>query len=381
MKTGGDDIADGTAAAAAGDGGEPPIAAILGIPFHGTTMERALHDAEAAMAGGGPPRYWVTANVDFCRQAAGSPWLREFIFHADRVLCDGLPLVWLARLFGAPVPERVAGSDLVPNLLARCARLGRSVYWFGSDEATLARAAEVAGRRYPGLRIAGWESPPHGEVEDWDSAATVERIRALAPDVLLVALGCPKQERWIERHHRTLGVPLSIGIGASLDFIAGKQVRAPRWMQRVGLEWFWRMARSPRRLVGRYSKDFFYLAGAAFGQWRAGRRANAEARRAKWPREAGALVWEGAVVWERRSSIPGWGVFELERGADIAVDAAGVTRIDAAGLGRLAGLARQAARQGVRFALLRPSRAVRRAVRAMGFEELLPSSPEEGGGA
>ena len=221
MKTGGDAIAKA---------GEPPMAALLGIPFHGTTMDGALSDAEAAMSSGASavPQYYVTANVDFCRQAAGDAWLREFIFHADRVLCDGLPLVWLSRFFGAPLPERVAGSDMVPRLLERCAASGRSVYWFGSDAATLGLAAEVAKERYPGLKIAGFESPPIGEVDDWDHEGTAARIREASPDLLLVALGCPKQERWIARHYQDLGVPLSVGIGASLDFIAGKQVRAPQ---------------------------------------------------------------------------------------------------------------------------------------------------------
>jgi N-acetylglucosaminyldiphosphoundecaprenol N-acetyl-beta-D-mannosaminyltransferase len=371
MKTGGDDIASEVS--------EPPMAALLGIPFHATTMEGALADVRRAMLSGAAPQYYVTANVDFCRQASRDPWLRDFIFHADRVFCDGLPLVWLSKFLGAPLPERVAGSDMVPKLLELCASVDRSVFWFGSDPVTLERAAKVAVERFPGLSIAGFESPPMGDVDSWDHEATAERIKAAAPDLLLVALGCPKQERWIARHYRDLGVPLSIGIGASLDFIAGKQVRAPRWMRRVGLEWFWRAARSPRRLAGRYAKDFLYLLGAAFRQWRVQRRdAELESVRSMWPREGAALVWEGAVVWERRSAIPGWDVAAIEPGEDIAVDAAGVTRIDAAGLGRLAALARSAAREGVRFALLRPSRAVRRAVRAMGFDALLDDLPGRG---
>jgi hypothetical protein len=119
----------------------------------------------------------------------------------------------------------------------------------------------VLRERHPALKIAGWASPPLAPMDAWDNDRYVESIRAAKPDLLLVALGCPKQEYWIEQHQHQCGVPLAMGIGASLDFIAGKQRRAPLWMQRVGLEWFWRFAGAPRRLGGRYAADFRFLFG------------------------------------------------------------------------------------------------------------------------
>lgn len=243
---------------ATADRSEPQLSVVLGLPFHRTTMNDALDDCERFMVGD-RPRYLVTPNLDIARLAAHDPRLRRLLFAADRVICDGLPLVWLSRRQKMPLPERVAGSDLTPRLLERCAATGRSVFFFGSDEATLEKAASVLRERHPDLKIGGWISPPLAKMEDWDNDGYVEQIRAAKPDLLLVALGCPKQEFWIEKNQRRCGVPLAIGIGASLDFIAGKQIRAPRVMQALGLEWFWRMASAPRRLAGRYAADLMFL--------------------------------------------------------------------------------------------------------------------------
>ena len=240
---------------------EPPLSVVLGLPFHRTTMEETLTDCERFMDDrSGEPHYLVTPNLDITRLAASNAPLRKILFAADRVICDGLPLVWLSRRQKMTLPERVAGSDLTPRLLERCADGGRSVFFFGSDGATLEKAAAVLAERHPNLKVAGWASPPLAAMDDWDNDGYVDQIRAAKPDLLLVALGCPKQEFWIEKFQRRAGVPLAIGIGAGLDFIAGKQVRAPRLMQALGMEWFWRFANSPRRLGGRYAADFnFFL--------------------------------------------------------------------------------------------------------------------------
>ena len=207
---------------------EPPMAVLLGLPFHDLTLDETLHYCGKAMKGD-RSRYLVTANVDFTTQAYEDPDLKKIVFFADRVVCDGMPLVWLSRLFGFPLRERVAGSDMVPKLLEICGREGHSVYFFGSDLATLEEAKVIVEERYPGLKVAGIDSPAIGAVVEWDNDALCERMRASGAQLLLVCLGCPKQERWIFAHHRETGIPLSIGVGASLDFITGKQKRAPRW--------------------------------------------------------------------------------------------------------------------------------------------------------
>jgi len=237
---------------------EPPLSVVLGLPFHRTTMDETLDACEGYMNSSGS-HYLVTPNVDITRLASKDARLRRILFAADRIICDGLPLVWLSSRQKTALPERVAGSDLTPKLLERCAQAGKSVYFFGSDEATLKKVSKVLGKRHPGLKIAGWSSPPLAPMEDWDNERHVEEIRAAAPDLLLVAFGCPKQEYWIDTYQKRCGVPFAMGIGASLDFIAGKQVRAPRLLQKIGLEWFWRMASAPRRLSGRYAADFSFL--------------------------------------------------------------------------------------------------------------------------
>ena len=250
---------------------EPPLTVLLGLPFHDLTLAETLDYCRSTMQGE-HSRYLVTANVDFTTQAYQDADLRKIVFFADRVVCDGMPLVWLSRWLGYPLRERVAGSDLVPRLLDICGNDGCPVYFFGSDRATLLEAKDIVEVRYPGLKVVGIDSPPHGAVIEWDNEALCAKMRASGARLLLVCLGCPKQERWICAHHHETGIPLSIGVGASLDFITGKQVRAPRWMQKSGLEWFWRMSGSPARLVARYYKDFLFLVHAGWSQARTQRR-------------------------------------------------------------------------------------------------------------
>ncbi|MGE9293389.1 MAG: WecB/TagA/CpsF family glycosyltransferase, partial [Puniceicoccales bacterium] len=219
---------------------EPPIAVLLGLPFHDLTPDEALDECRHAL-NGKQPQYFVTANVDFAAQAYRNPALRVIFFYAHRIFCDGMPLVWLSRLLGHPLRARVTGADLVPALLKLCADEGKRVYFFGSDHKTLAEVVAILGERMPDLNICGYESPPMGQIDEWDNFGILHRMRKNRADLLLLALGCPKQELWIHRYHEQCGAKLSIGIGASLDFISGKQVRAPRWMQKTGLEWMWRM--------------------------------------------------------------------------------------------------------------------------------------------
>ena len=234
----------------------------VGLPYHHLTMDQALADCMEAISQRDPV-YIATANVDFTCQAYQDAALRDLIFNAHRILCDGWPLVWQSKKLGTPLPERVAGSDLMPLLIKQCAQNDHSVYFFGSDNETLAEAKSILENKHPGLKICGFESPKIGLIHEWDNVAFCERINVANPDVLLIALGCPKQERWYRVNQHRLKVPLALGIGASLDFISGKQIRAPRWVQALGMEWFWRMTTDPKRLVSRYTKNIQFFHNVA----------------------------------------------------------------------------------------------------------------------
>jgi D,D-heptose 1,7-bisphosphate phosphatase len=175
------------------------------------------------------------------------------------IVADGAPLVWASRWQGSPLPERVAGSDLIFELSAEAAKQGHRLFFLGGH---LGVAEEAAGRlneRYPGLQIVGTACPPFRELTTEEQDALTAHIRSTRPDILVVAFGQPKGERWIDRHLAELGVPVSVQVGASLDFAAGRIRRAPRWMQKAGLEWAFRLWLEPRRLFTRYASNAWFI--------------------------------------------------------------------------------------------------------------------------
>lgn len=359
---------------------EPPLTVLLGLPFHDLTLAETLDYCRQAMRDE-QSRFLVTANVDFTTQAYQDPDLRKIVFFADRVVCDGMPLVWLSRWFGYPLRERVTGSDMVPMLLESCGREGYPVYFFGSDLATLEEAKGVAEARYPGLKVVGLDAPPHGAVIEWDNEALCARMRASGARLLLVCLGCPKQERWIWAHHREIGIPLSIGVGASLDFITGKQKRAPRWMQKSGLEWFWRMSGSPARLAARYRKDFVFLLTAVWQQAASQRRRKSlggTIRQGALPAPHQAarvtrIAWHGDL---QRDGLAG-AASPATVTAPVLLDAGGVTFMDSAGLGQLALLIRTCRAAGQLLVVVRPAQAFKTAVTAVRMDSLFPMVDSE----
>ena len=242
-----------------------PIA-ILGVPFDNVTTAETLRVIDAMVASR-QPHYLATANVDFLVQAARDVELRRILFDAHLVLCDGTPLVWASRLLGNALPERVAGSDLVPLLLARSAEKGYRPFFLGATPETLEIAVARIKQQHPDLEIAGYYSPPFSKLLEMEHDQIRDRILAAQPDLLFVGFGCPKQEKWINMHYRSLGVPVSVGVGGTIDFLAGKLARAPRWMQKSGTEWIYRLAQEPKRLGGRYAKDLWHFSGAIASQW------------------------------------------------------------------------------------------------------------------
>jgi N-acetylglucosaminyldiphosphoundecaprenol N-acetyl-beta-D-mannosaminyltransferase len=242
---------------------------ILGVPIDNLTMDEALARCEAFVEAGrrsGRTHQIATVNADFVVNSLHDPELRRILQEADMATADGMPLVWASRLLGGPLPGRVTGADLVPALAGRAAERGYSIYFLGAKPGVAAQAAELLARRHPGLRVAGVYSPPAASVLEMDRSVC-EQVRAAKPDILLVAFGNPKQEKWIRMYAPELQVPVAIGIGGTLDMIVGVTKRAPAWMQRAGLEWFYRLSQEPRRLLKRYVHDFAYFGYFFAWQW------------------------------------------------------------------------------------------------------------------
>lgn len=241
---------------------EEPRIRMMGVPFDRVTMAGTL-DRIQEMISIRKPHCIATANVDFLVQARHDSTLRRILNEAHLVVCDGTPLVWLSRLLGRTLPERVAGSDLVPKILNRAEQEGWSVYFLGGQEQVLQQAVQNVQARHPKLHIAGSESPPFSPLDKMDHEGICQRIREAQADILLVSFGCPKQEKWIRQNYEAAGVPVNIGVGATIDFLAGAVKRAPRWMQICGLEWVFRLCQEPRRLLKRYATDLVVFALAA----------------------------------------------------------------------------------------------------------------------
>jgi N-acetylglucosaminyldiphosphoundecaprenol N-acetyl-beta-D-mannosaminyltransferase len=220
--------------------------------FDDVTMAEALARIEALVRAR-RPAYVVTPNVDHVVRCRRDPEYADIVRAADLVLVDGQPLVWLARLAGRRLRERVAGSDLFPRLCAHAAAAGLRVFFMGGEPGVADEARRVLSARYPGLQVVGTHCPPMGfERDPAANAAAVAAVRAARPDIVFVGLGSPKQERWIVAHQAEYGPAVSLGVGISFSFVTGHVRRAPRWMQRCGLEWFHRLCMEPRRLWRRY---------------------------------------------------------------------------------------------------------------------------------
>jgi len=201
-----------------------------------------------------------TVNLDFLTNARRHQDVRRVLLGSEVNLADGAPVLWLARILGRPIPARVAGSDLVPALMAVAAREGYRVFLLGGEDGVAEEAATRLVERYPGLLIAGVHEPSRAPLEAMDHDKLVRLVNDADTDILLVALGHPKQDRWIAQNRDALHASVAIGVGCVFDLIAGRRGRAPSWMGSAGLEWLYRVAHEPRRLGGRYAGDAWCLA-------------------------------------------------------------------------------------------------------------------------
>jgi len=242
----------GTGDARRGDAMSTRIVRLAGVPFAALrrleVVDRVF-EALGAKSGG----WIITANTDLLLQCIRDAELRVLYEKAAICVADGHPLLWAARLQGTPLPDRVAGSDLVWLLAERAAQEGRSLYLLGGETGVGPKAARRLVEHTPALRIAGTSSPWISTIPtEEEIASVVSDLRAARPDLVYVALGSPKTERLAAELRDQLPDIWLIGVGISLSFIAGTVRRAPRWMQRLGLEWFHRLVQEPRRLAPRY---------------------------------------------------------------------------------------------------------------------------------
>ena len=372
---------------------------IMGVPFDNVTTAHTLALIRQ-MIESRCPHYIATANVDFLVQAQTDGELRRILLDAHLVLCDGTPLVWASRWLGNPLPERVAGSDLVPLVLRLATERGYRVFLLGAAEELNRKAAENIEEKHPGLIIAGRYSPPLAPLEKMDHEDIRQRIRDARADIVLVAFGCPKQEKWISMNYRKLGVPVCVGVGATIDFLAGAVRRAPVWMRKCGLEWTWRMLMEPRRLAKRYLKG-----GLVFGygllrqRWRTGGRAKEGVRHPEGIRavEAAPVIedtqdagisaesvcpmscaderqvmlmperLDAMAVQESRSN------WESQPHSDhLIVDLTQTRFVDSTGVGYLIRLRRMARENGAKFALANVAPSVWRTIEMMKLGSSFP---------
>jgi N-acetylglucosaminyldiphosphoundecaprenol N-acetyl-beta-D-mannosaminyltransferase len=200
-------------------------------------------------------QYVCITGVHGVMESQRDPELRRIHNAAGMATPDGMPLVWMLWASGHRSAERVYGADLMLAVLERSRERGYRHFIYGSSEATLARLRANLHVRFPGLRIVGSYSPPFRPLTASEDAAVVEMINAARPDIVWVGLSTPKQERWMAEHRARLEAPVLVGVGAALDFHAGVVRQAPRFMQRSGVEWLFRLAMEPRRLWRRYLRN------------------------------------------------------------------------------------------------------------------------------
>ncbi len=227
----------------------------LNIYIDNMTMNEAINESEK-LINNGEYNYVVTPNVDHIVKLEKDNEFKEVYNNADLILTDGMPLIWISRLKKNKIKEKVSGSDYFPNLCKIACKKGYKIFLLGAREGVGEQARLNIEKKYSGINIVGVYSPPYGFENDIEEIKKIiDRVNNTKPDILAVGLGAPKQEKFIYKYRNELKVPLSLGIGATIDFEAGNEKRAPKILQKVGLEWFYRFLREPKRMFKRYFID------------------------------------------------------------------------------------------------------------------------------
>ncbi len=230
------------------------------MPIDPIEMDEALARAMSAVEAQSFMQI-CTVNLDFLVNARRDRSLRSILTESQMNLADGAPVVWLGRMHGHAIRQRVAGADFATELMGVAAASGARVFLLGGENNSAQGAAECLRARHPDLVIAGIHEPPRSSVDGMDFDGIVDRLTEARADILLVALGHPKQEKLIHHLRDRLPVSVAIGVGCTFDLLAGHVDRAPGWMQQHGLEWFFRLVHEPRRLFSRYASDACWLMG------------------------------------------------------------------------------------------------------------------------
>lgn len=227
----------------------------LNTEVDNVTMSEAVQKIEQLILSK-KPSYVVTPNVDHIVKLETDKEFQEVYKEADLILTDGMPLIWISKLKKSPIKEKVSGSDLFPEVCKLAAKKEYKVFLLGAAEGVAAKAAENLKEKYNGLNIVGTYSPSYGfENKEDEIQEIIKMINKVKPHVLAVGLGAPKQEKFLYNFRRQLNVPVSLAIGATIDFEAGNVERAPEWMQKIGLEWSYRLIKEPKRMFKRYLVD------------------------------------------------------------------------------------------------------------------------------
>lgn len=230
---------------------------VWGLPLAPLTFQQTLDEVKRRIDVG-QPGFIITANLHYAMLTARDARLPAVNDQAHFIGVDGMPLVWATRWRNRRLPERVAGSDLVPAICGEAAKHGWRVFLLGGAPGIGELAAARMKERHPESQFVGIEAPDFRTMTPDEEQQLIDRIRAANPQVMFVALGQPVGEIWLAKHRAALGVPVCVQIGASLDFLAGKVQRAPQWIQRIGMEWFYRLSREPKRLIGRYTGNAWF---------------------------------------------------------------------------------------------------------------------------
>ena len=248
----------------------PPRVSMFGFEIDPLSLDQAVEQIyEWTTWRSHRSRFVVTPNVDHAVMYQEHNALRAAYAHASLVLADGMPVIAAARLLGLPIPERVAGSDLVPELFERAAdHGGLRVFLLGAAPGVATRAAAYIEHRWPSVEVVDTYSPPPGFEHDVrENEAILSRIARAQPDLLVVGFGAPKQELWVDAHRDRIEAAVTLCVGATIDFLAGEKRRAPVWMRKTGLEWLHRLLSEPQRLFRRYARDAWQFPQLVFREW------------------------------------------------------------------------------------------------------------------
>ncbi len=352
------------------------VVAMLGLPICNVSMQQAIASIDGRIQSGCCYQI-ATANLDFVRNARKDPELHKVICDCAMVLPDGYPLVLVSKLLGRPLKGRLTGADLTPELAKLSAAKGYRIFLLGSSDENALKAIEILQEQYPGAQFVGHYSPAAAPLDKMDNEEIVRRVHVARPDILLVAFGNPKQELWIHRNRERLKVPVSIGIGGTLDMIAGTTRRAPIFMQQLGMEWMWRMLQEPKRLAPRYFHDMValarYLPVEMLASWAQSRRQSSGSLRIDQRDGHCVIAVHNALTGELCGRLRDLVSDAIAANQDVTIDLFGATRIGADGVGTLLDVRRSLMSHDLKLYLLGGNEAIQRLLNAGSLGFIFPN--------